>query len=248
MAATNSSEMNVLSGGSEPYHSRRAQLTEYFDQTAVEHWRQLTSDTKVSRIRESVRLGRASMQEHLLSWLPSDLHGLRLLDAGCGTGTLSYALARRGASVVGIDLSPQLVDVAERQRPADVPAERLSFRSGDMLSPSLGEFDYIVAMDSLIHYQLPDALAALGSLVPRCRQGLCVTYVPRTPLLAVMHAVGQWFPKDNRSPDVVPVAPADMRRHLAATFSAEGWTLADEARVDSFFYKSCGVLLERSDA
>ena len=248
MVATNSTELEVLGAGSEPYRSRRAQITEYFDQTAVEHWRQLTSDTKVSRIRESVRLGRASMQQSLLSWLPMDLNGLRVLDAGCGTGTLSYALAQRGATVVGIDLSPQLVEVADRQRPVDLPAERLSFQSGDMLSPALGSFDYIVAMDSLIHYQLPDTLAAVSSLLPRCSRGLCLTYVPRTPLLAVMHAVGQWFPKDNRSPDVVPVAPATMRRRLTEAFSSQGWALAEEARVDSFFYKSCGVLLERGAA
>ena len=205
MAVTKTETSDVLlsSPASEVYEDRRAQLAEYFDQTAVEHWRQLTSETKVSRVRESVRAGRATMRQHLLSWLPADLTGARVLDAGCGTGTLSAAVARRGATVVGVDLSPQLIEVAERQRPREVAPERLSFSSGDMLAEALGEFDYIVAMDSLIHYRLDDTLDALSALAARCRHGLCATYVPRTPLLAVMHAVGQWFPKDNRSTEYI---------------------------------------------
>ena len=115
-----------------------------------------------------------------------------------------------------------------------------------MLAPALGEFDYIVAMDSLIHYPLPETLSAVAGLAARCRSGLCVTYVPRTPLLAVMHAIGQWFPRDNRSPDVVPVAPAKLKVALSETLQPDGWHLADDARVDSFFYKSCAVQLRRS--
>ena len=38
-----------------------------------------------------------------------DLSGRRVLDAGCGTGTLAIELARRGAEVVAIDISPTLV-------------------------------------------------------------------------------------------------------------------------------------------
>lgn len=43
-----------------------------------------------------------------------DVAGLRVLDAGCGTGYLSVELARRGAEVVGVDESPEMVRVARR--------------------------------------------------------------------------------------------------------------------------------------
>ncbi len=41
--------------------------------------------------------------------------GLHVLDVGCGTGSLAIALARRGARVTGIDLSPQMLDMARRK-------------------------------------------------------------------------------------------------------------------------------------
>src|ERR1700710_1260619 len=94
------------------YDARRGELTTYFDRTAVEAWSRLTSDAPVSRIRATVRAGRDAMRETLLSWLPADMTGLRLLDAGCGTGALAVEAARRGAEVVAIDVAASLGDVA----------------------------------------------------------------------------------------------------------------------------------------
>jgi ubiquinone/menaquinone biosynthesis C-methylase UbiE len=41
--------------------------------------------------------------------------GVRALDIGCGTGSLAVALARHGARVTGIDISPQMLDIARRK-------------------------------------------------------------------------------------------------------------------------------------
>src|SRR5687768_14292685 len=41
------------------------------------------------------------------------LNGARVLDVGCGAGLLSEALAREGAHVTGLDLAPELVEVAK---------------------------------------------------------------------------------------------------------------------------------------
>ena len=97
------------------YEQRRDRIEAYFDRTAMKAWEQLTSDAPVSRVRATVREGRDRMRATLLQWLPDDLYGLRILDAGCGTGALAVEAARRGAQVVAIDLSPSLVDVAARR-------------------------------------------------------------------------------------------------------------------------------------
>ena len=81
------------------------EIEHYFDRTAADTWARLTSDAPVGRIRATVRAGRDRMRATLLSWLPEDLHGRRILDAGCGTGALAIEAARRGADVVAIDLS-----------------------------------------------------------------------------------------------------------------------------------------------
>ena len=66
------------------YFARRNELERYFDRTAVDAWKRLTSDAPVGRIRVTVRAGRETMRDTLLSWLPGDLQGARILDAGCG--------------------------------------------------------------------------------------------------------------------------------------------------------------------
>jgi SAM-dependent methyltransferase len=97
------------------YQQRRGQIEHYFDRTAARAWETLTSTAPVGRIRATVRAGRDRMRGTLLSWLPEDLAGARILDAGCGTGALAVEAARRGARVLAIDLSPALVDVARRR-------------------------------------------------------------------------------------------------------------------------------------
>jgi magnesium-protoporphyrin O-methyltransferase len=92
------------------YQQRRGEIEHYFDRTAVDAWKKLTSDAPVGKIRATVRAGRDEMRSTLLGWLPQNLEGARILDAGCGTGALAVEAAHRGASVVAIDLSPTLVD------------------------------------------------------------------------------------------------------------------------------------------
>jgi SAM-dependent methyltransferase len=144
----------TLTGGShaasDKYLERRAWIGEYFDRTAADGWRQLTSDEKVSKVRATVREGRDRMRQTLLSFLPTDLRGWRVLDAGCGTGMLAVDLALRGAEVVAVDLSPTLVGYGRDRAEAAGVADRVSFHDGDMLDPAYGAVDAVVAMDSLI--------------------------------------------------------------------------------------------------
>ena len=60
------------------------------------------------------------------------LPGATILDAGCGTGRYSVELARRGYIVRGIDLSPELVEVANRS--IREPAGSVSFGVGNILN------------------------------------------------------------------------------------------------------------------
>ncbi|MEM9782724.1 MAG: magnesium protoporphyrin IX methyltransferase [Pseudomonadota bacterium] len=199
------------------YRSRRRQIAEYFDATAAEAWTRLTSEAPVSRVRRTVREGRAQMAELLLSWMPEDLHGARVLDAGCGTGMLSRRLAERGADVVAVDLSENLVRVAAHRAAEELApqvAARLSFMSGDMLDAQLGRFDWIIAMDSLIHYRQHDMAEAAARLAARADKALLMTFAPRTRSLALMHFGGQLFPSSDRSPAIEPVPPARLRDRL----------------------------------
>jgi magnesium-protoporphyrin O-methyltransferase len=228
------------------YQQRRGQIETYFDRTAAEAWKRLTSDAPVGRIRATVRAGRDRMRSTLLSWLPEDLTGLRVLDAGCGTGALAVEAARRGAAVVAIDLSPTLVDLARERAPRELGTGSIDFRSGDMLDPALGEFDHVVGMDSLIHYDTPDILRVLTALAERTRGTMLFTFAPSTPLLATMHAVGRLFPRGDRAPSIQPVSQARLMTGIASEPALAQWRNGRTLRVASGFYTSQAVELERS--
>ncbi|MFZ4649099.1 MAG: magnesium protoporphyrin IX methyltransferase [Rubrivivax sp.] len=232
------------------YQQRRGQIEDYFDRTAVRAWEQLTSTAPVGRIRATVRAGRDRMRATLLDWLPASMQGLRLLDAGCGTAALAVEAARRGAEVVAIDLSPQLVDVA-RQRIAELEdgaqlLARIELRSGDMLDPALGHFDHIVAMDSLIHYSMDDALRLLQAWAPRTRESMAFTFAPRNPMLVAMRSVGSLFPRSNRAPWIEPMAESELRRRIDAALRDAGWQAQRTQRVSSGFYTSQALRLVRA--
>src|SRR6056297_1012997 len=114
------------------YGATRDRVEDYFDRTATKTWERLTSDAPVSGIRQTVREGRDRMRAIMLSRLPEDLTGQRVLDAGCGAGQMTAELAARGADVVAIDISPSLVEIAEKRLPEHL-APRVTFTSGDML-------------------------------------------------------------------------------------------------------------------
>jgi magnesium-protoporphyrin O-methyltransferase len=230
--------------------TRRGEIETYFDRTALRAWEQMTSTAPLGRIRRTVRAGREQMREHLLAWLPQDLHGKRVLDAGCGTGQVALELAQRGADVVAIDLSPSLVELAVRRVAAHLDVfeqgGHIDFRSGDMTDANLGEFDHVLAMDCLIHYSAEDAVHILRGWCERTRGSLVFTFAPSNPLLLAMHAVGRLFPRGDRAPAIEPVAERQLRRMLSTDDGLELWRPGRSQRVSSGFYTSQAFELRRT--
>jgi magnesium-protoporphyrin O-methyltransferase len=220
------------------YHTRREELLTYFDRTAIEAWRRLTSNEPVGSIRATVRAGRDEMRERLLSWLPEDPQGARILDAGCGSGALAVELARRGAQVVAIDISPTLVKLAGERAEAEPFAANIDWRVGDMLDPGHGRFDYVVAMDSLIHYDGADIANVVAEFSSRTSQAVLFTIAPRTAALTVMHAVGQFFPRGDRAPAIAPISPGALDRAMKRHAGLGEWQLARSHRISRGFYIS----------
>jgi magnesium-protoporphyrin O-methyltransferase len=216
------------------YDATRDRLEHYFDRTAAQTWERLTSDAPVSRIRETVRQGRDRMRAAMLARLPDDLRGARVLDAGCGAGPMSHALAARGAQVLAVDISPALLEVARKRTPPTLEG-RIDWRAGDMLDPAFGRFDAIMAMDSLIHYRADDIARALAGLIARADR-VVFTIAPRTPMLSAMHMAGKLFPRADRSPAIIPHTPARIATALRGVGCPA--RLSHVARVSSGFYIS----------
>lgn len=99
--------------------------------------------------------------------LAGDVAGLRILDAGCGSGPLSAELLSRGAHVSGVDASAAMVDLARRRL-----GEGVDLRVADLGAPLPFEdaaFDVVVA--SLVLHYLQDWSVALAELRRVLRPG-----------------------------------------------------------------------------
>ena len=212
------------------YSDTRDRVEQYFDRSATKVWERLTSDAPVSRIRQTVREGRDKMRALMLSRLPTDLRGARVLDAGCGAGQMTAELAARGADVTAVDISPALVEIARARLP-EALSQRVTFAAGDMTAAHHGSFDYVLAMDSLIYYGTPDIAAALDRLGARTREAVVFTVAPKTPFLMAFWTLGKAFPRADRSPTMVPHAFDTLHK-------ATGGRLRQIDRVSRGFYIS----------
>jgi len=114
----------------------------------------------------------------------------------------------------------------------------VTFMVGDMLDATLGRFDHVVAMDSLIHYRASDIVRVLSGVAGRTGTSMLMTFAPKTALLAAMHAVGGLFPRGDRAPAIEPVGEGRLRQLIAAEPRLKDWRAGRTARIARGFYIS----------
>jgi magnesium-protoporphyrin O-methyltransferase len=137
------------------------------------------------------------------------------------------------------------VDLARARIPADV-AHLVEFHSGDMLDKSLGHFDHVVAMDSIIHYATDDAVNALAQLAERTSKSIVFTFAPRTPMLSMMISLGRLLPRSDRAPWLEPMAETRIAQLMKTHNALNDWQCARTHKVSSGFYKSKAMEWVRS--
>lgn len=127
--------------------------------------------------------------------------GSKVLDAPCGYGRISRALAERGAQVLGLDQSRDLLAEAQRRR-GDLPAERLRYQRHDLCLP-LPEKGFDVALNifsSLGYGGEAEDVAILSNLRTAVRPGGSVFVETMHRDLVVANLSGNSRPA-NRLPD-----------------------------------------------
>ena len=131
--------------------------------------------------------------------------GGRVLDVGCGGGFLLEELARRGYSGVGIDLSPESVDIA-RTRLAEIgAADRLDAMVGSAYEPPEGPYDLVTLTDVLEH--LEDPRACLRALREQMNPGALL--VISTPNRRSLPGARRWAAEHGVPGIKLSLAPID---------------------------------------
>lgn len=88
----------------------------------------------------------------------------KILDVGCGTGDLSFRIAKNGAEVEGIDMSPDMIKQARKKYPS------LSFKVTNVYElPQVGKYDAIFS-NAVLHW-ITNPLKALEIFYGSLRQG-----------------------------------------------------------------------------
>lgn len=123
--------------------------------------------------------------------------GARVLDAGCGGGRVGGELARRGHTVVGVDVDPVLVDAARQDHPAG------RWLVGDLAELDLGTVDPAGPLDPF------DVVVCAGNVMPFLAEGTEVEVLRRLGAavrpagrIAIGFGTGRGYPADRFHDDV----------------------------------------------
>lgn len=127
--------------------------------------------------------------------------GLKALDLACGTGDIAFSLSSTGASVVGLDITHRMLQLARGKRRSMV-----SFAQGDMMALPFrdGEFDVVTAGYGLRN--VPDLIPAIDEIRRVLKPG------------------GRFISLDFNRPSN-PLIRSVYLAYLAGVGSALGWTL-----------------------
>jgi 2-polyprenyl-6-hydroxyphenyl methylase/3-demethylubiquinone-9 3-methyltransferase len=130
-----------------------------------------------------------------LEWIHgiAPITGQKVLDVGCGGGILADAMARKGAQVLGIDLSTKALRVAQLHA-LEVQTEGVSYRevsAEDLAIEKAGQFDVVTCMEMLEH--VPDPASVVRACAALVKPGGWVFFStlnrnPKSFLFAILGA------------------------------------------------------------
>ena len=152
-----------------------------------------------------------------LEWINArvPLAGKKIIDIGCGGGILTESMARRGASVTGIDLSEKALQVADlHSLESGVQVRYELISAEDMAAREAGQYDIVTCMEMLEH--VPDPAAIVQACARLVKPGGHVFFStlnrnPKSYLFAIIGAeyLLRMLPKGTHDYDKF-ITPAEL--------------------------------------
>ena len=117
--------------------------------------------------------------------------GKKLIDVGCGAGILSEAMAQRGATVTGIDMGTEPLDVAKLHlHESNLEIDYQQSTAEDFSQQHAASFDVVTCMEMLEH--VPDPASVVKACADLCKPGgdLFFSTINRSPKSYLMAVLG----------------------------------------------------------
>lgn len=210
-------------------------VRKYFETSGFSRWSAIYGSGDIPPIWKVIRDGHDQALEAVVSWTATDT-GHTALDAGCGTGTLSTALASHGYEVDAFDVSAPMIHFAKYINAGRTKGIPPRFQVGDIaaLAGEKKTYDVVCCLDVLFHYpydEVADMLTRLASLAAHKFVG---SFALRTPMNDFWMAVGQKFHKKDRMTKLHMFTYDEVERILYRA----GFKMMRKKRVKFFFYDS----------
>ncbi len=121
----------------------------------------------------------------------SPVAGRQLVDIGCGGGILAEAMARRGATVTGIDMGEAPLAVARlHQEESGVDVRYLQSTAEALALQEAGSFDIVCCLEMLEHVPDPGSVISACATLAKPGSSLYFSTINRNPKAFVFAIVG----------------------------------------------------------
>ncbi len=210
-------------------------VRQYFETSGFSRWSAIYGSGDIPPIWKVIRDGHDKALETVVSWLSTDT-GHTALDAGCGTGTLSTALASHGYEVDAFDVSAPMIHFAKYINAGRTKGIPPRFQVGDIaaLAGEAKTYDTVCCLDVLFHYPYDEVGEMLKRLTSLASSKVIGSFAIRTPMNDFWMAVGQKFHKKNRMTKLHMFTYDEVERILYRA----GFKITRTNRVKFFFYDS----------
>ncbi len=160
----------------------RERVREYFDKESSEYCAYFDPSVKLSSVtrRVSRRLFQSAIQgrrEAVIALCPQPLEGVKICEVGSGGGHYSIELARRGASVLGLDIAPKMVAHATQWASREGFASRCRFQQADIFDFQTDEkFDVVFAAGVIDYIPPTDQRKFLAKMAGMSKRYVIVSF------------------------------------------------------------------------
>lgn len=150
-----------------------AEEAEFFDRWAEENGKHL--EPVDAAVLERYRTpGNVYSKEYCFRLL-GDLRDKTILDVGCGEGEDGMILAKLGARVTGLDVSPAAIELARQRAQVNGVSERTRFVCAPLDAADLAEKSFdVIWIDQVLHHVLDNLEGTLQGLLKAAKPGALI--------------------------------------------------------------------------